>query len=541
MPASLPKNSGHLLYLISQNKPQQSIDLYNQQLQATGEHNYELLHQIGLALLKAGFQQKDPEIQLMTLFGASISAHDDAFYILEEMLQSPVPQLQLVALSTLSKAQNDRADKAMIRAMAAGHPLIRLEAAYQLCLKKHPQAVSQTESLMYKMPSEILPLFPQLFAAVGDAHATRILKRMMNDPSEEVRIATVAAVTKQGRDDFLPQIRKLSSQQSYAQQEICAKALGIFQDENSKAKLQKMAQSQFPYVRMAAWEALEETGDNDALLKIKAAAEQEDLFAIQLLANREGSEELLHNLMNHPKLQVRINAGIVLLHRQDPRSTKGLAEILIRDKRDLGFSTISTPGGSMTAYKATPSAGELLKDEAESYAENIQIKEEILTLALDLPEESFLQVAEGILSAGQNELIPKVIQLLGELQTEKAVDLLKKYYQKPGAPLIRHYCNLALYQLKEEGPYAQCLRDWVKSQNKIGLIQFRPLALWDKRDIDAPYILTPEETSRLLVDSMQAFASLHDKEGIEILLDAIRDGNAKNRYALAGLLVRATQ
>jgi len=43
------------------------------------------------------------------------------------------------------------------------------------------------------------------------------------------------------------------------------------------------------------------------------------------------------------------------------------------------------------------------------------------------------------------------------------------------------------------------------------------------------------------LQSFEAIAEKHDLEGIDILLDAIHDGNEKNRYALAGLLLKALQ
>jgi hypothetical protein len=53
--------------------------------------------------------------------------------------------------------------------------------------------------------------------------------------------------------------------------------------------------------------------------------------------------------------------------------------------------------------------------------------------------------------------------------------------------------------------------------------------------------LTPEETSKLLVDSYMTIASRRNEKSITFLLEAIQQGNPINRYALMGLLMRATE
>ena len=53
--------------------------------------------------------------------------------------------------------------------------------------------------------------------------------------------------------------------------------------------------------------------------------------------------------------------------------------------------------------------------------------------------------------------------------------------------------------------------------------------------------LTPQETSRLLVDAFEAFVSAQDDKGVDMLISVIQSGNTKNKYALIGLLMRAIQ
>ena len=55
------------------------------------------------------------------------------------------------------------------------------------------------------------------------------------------------------------------------------------------------------------------------------------------------------------------------------------------------------------------------------------------------------------------------------------------------------------------------------------------------------FTLTPKETSRLLIEAYETLAESHEMEGIDLLIEAIRLGHKKNRYALAGLLLKAIQ
>jgi hypothetical protein len=129
--------------------------------------------------------------------------------------------------------------------------------------------------------------------------------------------------------------------------------------------------------------------------------------------------------------------------------------------------------------------------------------------------------------------------LLEQQHSPQAIALLKKHQQRAGAPLIRSYCTLSLYRLGEEGPYGEILCNWVEKQVDADLIQLRPLVPWDIDGELTSYQITPHETSRLLVEAFETFALRQDNRGINALLNAVRCGTTKNKYALAGLLMRA--
>jgi HEAT repeat protein len=539
MPPSSPQ-VGRLLFLIQQGEHTQALKLYQAIFQEKGQHDFEVLHQMGLGILDYGFRASDPESQLLALFGASVSAYEDAYYIVEESLKSRYPQIQLIAIEALARFQNDRSDQALLRALGSPYLIIRYEAVHQLCKKKHPHAVSQAESLMYKTPKALLAIYPPLFACVGDTQSTRILRRLLNHSSDSVRLAVILSAAEYERDDLLPQIRLQTSHLHFAQQEACAYALGILKDEHALVKLQKLSQSHSSTVALAAQLALYRLGQEEAVQAIEQAAQKEDLFAIAALGQVVDHPRVLLDLCKQANLQIRLNAVIALLEQHHPAALEYIHEVLIRDQRDLAFTSQKSPGQSLKAWKVTPSASQLFKEEDRSeYEEHLALKKSLLDKVRELSETHFITLAHQIFIQQQNDLVPYTVNLLEDLSSQAAIECLKQHQQQLGAPLVRNYCTLALYRLQEPGPYGEQLRQWIKTQSQTQLIRFKPFSPWEIGK--NTYTITPEETSQLLITCFEAFAIQQDTQGIETLIEAMATGHAKNKYALAGLLLRATQ
>lgn len=536
-----PARTSRVFYLIHSGHYEDAIRIYQEEYARKNQQSFDVLQQIGLGILKEGSRSKDPEILLLTLFGAAISNDEQALRIIEDGLDSPHPQLQLAALNLLAQNQNDTAEDAMKSAMSSQYLPIRLEAIYLLAARQNPVATIQAECLMYKVPEAAQPLFPQIFAMASNEQATKLLKRLLSHSSIAVRIAAITSCAKFGRDDMLPRIRLLSSHLNFTQQEACASALGLMKDEASATKLEQMSRSKNPEVSLASLQALYRLGRLDTRQKVEKLALNGDLFAIRVLGEMPGSEAVLLGLMKNNNIHIRINAALALLERNHPGSLSGLIELLIRDHRDLAFTPVESSGHAFSALRAISSASHLLKDNPLADEISTGIRENILVKARALPEKDFLALADYLLEKQQADLISVLIRLVEEIDTSNSIALLKKHQQKFGAPLVRHYCNLALYRLKQQGPYGENLRAWVKEKKHLDLISFRPMVPWEMRTHLCNYQLTPKETSRLLVEAFEAFASQQDEQGIDVLVDAILNGNPKNKYALAGLLIRATQ
>jgi hypothetical protein len=143
----------------------------------------------------------------------------------------------------------------------------------------------------------------------------------------------------------------------------------------------------------------------------------------------------------------------------------------------------------------------------------------------------------------QGELIPLLISLMENLQTPEAIELLVAKAQSAGAPLTRAYCNLSLLRLKKGEQYKTAVLNWITLKKNTELIRFRPMLPWNVRlsDKASAFELTPEENSRLLIECYGTIVQEHDDHSIDIILDGLKNGHAKNRFVLAGLLIQAIQ
>lgn len=536
-----PAIKSRILNVMHKDDAKLAFSLYRDYCKQMGKQDFELLQQLCLTLLEQGTRSSDPEIALLTLYGAGISANEKMIPILADAISSPIPQLQLIALHFLAELQNDEADAAMKKALSSPMLLTRLEAVHYLALRKSPIAADQAEALMHKLDSELRPIFPSFFISIGTPRAMKLFRQLLNDCNERVRIEAILAAAEKHRDDLSGQIRKLATHHSYAQQEACAFALGSLRDESAGPQLEALTRSTNPQVRITAAWALKQIGNAEKVSIIEDAAKSGDPFAIALLGSIEGSENLLYGLTKNDNIHIRLNASIALLELEDSRCIAPLMEVVIHDARDLAFAKVNSPGHALTCWRAIPSAQHNLSENQIAIELSNRLREAIITKIADINSDVFLQVAELVFKADQNELVPIVVALLENIRSPDAINLLKSHQQKLGSPFIRHFCNLALFRMKIPGPYGDNVRRWIAQQHQEDLIKLRPFVPLELRGSDAAYQLSPEETSGLLVQSFEALAQAQDEESIEVLLRAIHEGNAKNKYALAGLLLRAIQ
>jgi hypothetical protein len=144
--------------------------------------------------------------------------------------------------------------------------------------------------------------------------------------------------------------------------------------------------------------------------------------------------------------KVQFNACLSLLKLGDPRCLKVIFTFLLRDSRDFAFSTVYSVGNSLMAFKVIASAKQHQEKDSpyDLIALALNVREMMLRECIELPEESFLEIANILFESRQTELIPLLIHLMENLQTPRVISLLKEKAEITGAPMTRAYCNLAL-------------------------------------------------------------------------------------------------
>lgn len=535
-------NKSQIPYLMQAKEVEKSINLYFDYYETLGKHDFEILQQMALILLEHGAHSQDREIQLLSIYGCGVASVSSSLDVLEAGIKSNHAETQIASIQYLGRLQDDRSDELLVKAMSSEFFFARMEAAFHLASRKHRSSVGQIESLMYRIPPQARFFFPQFFALIGTSDAIAILRHLIEDTYASVRVESLLSCARFGRDDLLPSVRNCITHLNVAEQESACYAIGILKDSKSLNKLKLLLNSSSSNVKLAAAKALYLLGDLETKEIVFDAAKKGDLFAISILAEIPEGKDLLASLCKHSDLTIRLNAGISLIKHHDPRCIDVLLEIFLRDSRDMGFIPSLSLGKTMLAFKPLFSSGQRPKDtffDVEGLS--FSLRQQILEETIHLPEESFLKIANFIFESKQNELIPFLILSLENLQTSKSIALLKEKSEEAGAPLLRAYCNLSLFRMRQEGHYKERLNDWILRHKDSEMIRFRPLVPMDQRLINSPYDLTPEDSSRLLVDSYQTLADTHDESSVNLLLKVLRDGNPKNRFVLAGLLLRTLQ
>jgi HEAT repeat protein len=532
----------HVAYLMQSKEIDSAIELYEEYKTSLGRHDFEILQRMAMIILEQGVRSADHEVQLLSLFGAAIAGLESSIDILEQGVRSTNGETQMASIQFLARMQDDRCDELLTKAMASPFLMARMEAGFHLASRKHRKATGHIEALMYRIPHEFWFYFPQFFALIGTADAIGILRQLMEDTNPMVRVEAILCAARYGRDDLLTKIRAHATHLHPDEQEAAACALGILKDSKSIPQLQKLSTSPSTNVQLAALRSLYILGEASVLEKVIGIAKTGNLFAIELLGDMPGSEEFLTSLLENDTINIRMNAAMALLKRRDPRALPVIEEILLRDTRDLGFQPHASVGHSLTAWKVVPSLE--LHQKAlpyDLYGVSLNLREQLLIQCIELPQNRFLHVAHRIFDTRQYDLVPLLVALLENHQTDETIKLLKQKAHQAGSPQIRAYCNLSLFRLNQPGPYEKAVRDWIFQAKATEMIRFRPSIPFNMRNADSPYELTPEESSRLLIEAYQTLSDRHDTQAIDMLLGAIKEGNPKNRYALAGLLIRAIQ
>ncbi len=527
-------SEGHLQFLLQQGQADTVVRLTQNADQPPLSPT--LLRSLALALLKQGIHERDPETQLLALFGAAFSCNEHAYEILAIGLQSPFLPMQLLAVQGIARLQSDRSEALLVKAMGSPFPLVRLEALELLADLQNPLTLSLAEALFWKAPRPLLLFYPPILAKMGTKPATMKLRRFLSDPSLDMRVAALLHIHALAREDLLPCVRSKLLSASLPEQEAAAFVVGSLGDNRLVAPLQTLSSSKDVFVRLSAANALLSLGEEKAFQVIQSEVEQKNCYAISLLSQWQDPLSHLPPLMQDKDPSVRLNACIASLQMGSPIPLSFCREVLLQDPKQTLLTSQPSPGTCLVSFALTPTytiPSALLPAALEH---DSKIKERIMTHLHGQDRTAFFSVADALVQARREELLPSLMTLLQEDGSPQALGWLSRHAEALGAPFIRNFCLLTLYRIQKKQEWGKMLREWAKEKNQTFFLQLEQKGSKKER-----YLLTPEQTSGLLIQIFETFAAERDPEGIQVLLEAIASGHPKNRYVLAGLLLRATE
>jgi HEAT repeat protein len=493
--------------------------------------DHAVLEHLGIVLLRSGLQSKDSQDQLLTLIGASIAGHEATREILHRACRSSHPLVQIHALQGLAAFTDEETDREMI--MACGSPWlpVRLIAAQILASKRSPHVVVQVEAMLSKLPWQVHPYLPSLLARVNTPEAIRLCEHQLASRFLPVRVAAVDALRQAGRDDCCDRFREMATHDTGPQAEACARALAALGDGSAVPVLEKLLDSPELTTRLAAACGLRALGHEEAFEMVRAEARAGNPFAIIALSPHRQELDLLRELVQKPSLPVRIHAALALLRQRDPACLPMVRQMLRPGLSMPAIEPLWSPGQALSAYS-------FRLPTLEDLPRLASFKESLLMQAIELPEEAFLALAQEVLEDRQPELVPIAVRLLENLQTPDALQLLRQERQRAGAPLSRIAAALALYRAGEPGPWEQQLLSWLWQQSQHQLIQLKEEPKWDPEKLSSEYELSPEQTSQLIIESLESLVQRQSDQAALLVLEWLRKGHPRNRYVLAGILMR---
>lgn len=502
-------------------------------------HRPHLLMHMAKNLLNEGLQHSDIKIQLLSVFASKIAGYEKCTSLLKQALLSPYPEVQLAALHTLSNFDSEEAIETIQKAFSSNFYLVRIEACYILAQKKRLESIEQIEAFFHKAPDEVKPYFCRLFAFLGNPSSLNYLKNALISSQIDMRLQAILQSAAFQRREMIPYIKQVLTHPNFKEQEAALFALSQLKDESSIKMFEQLLDSPFENVGLMASFALYHLGQFKQAGHIEKYAKKDNLFAIHLLGQMATDPSLLKEKLLSRSAHVRFNAFLSLLERKEKGILGLLKDYLFQEEHDLGFYPIFSNGMSMQAIKVFSGLSKQIALNPHLAQSSYQTRLYLLTKAFEYDEEELLPIAEMVLKSNETQLIPIVVHMLETLKSPKAVTLLKHFQQKMGAPFVRMYCNLALFHLKEKGNYFNELKIWLEKHLDQDFIQLK--ATDETLSFEKKYELTPEEKSQLLIESTLLLAQSDQQGCLDLLLNAISKTKKENRYALAGLLMKALE
>ncbi|MBM3202109.1 MAG: HEAT repeat domain-containing protein [Chlamydiae bacterium] len=536
------KDYRQISYLISTEQHEKALDAYLAIYEEKGRHDFQVLEHLGSTIIEKGAESQDPEDQMLSLYGMSICGSIAGNHLLYSFLKSPNAMVQAAALQLVSQMFDDESEKILLKALNSPFFMIRMEALFHLAARRSSKTFEQIQSIQSLVPRFFHPYFADFYALDRSECSLVELKKMVSDSREEMRISALLAILKYGMEDLRYVISPILSQTNPIELETVAFTLGIMKDMSSVENLKKLTDFPQTEVRLSALFALCKLGYSDYQSPIEALAKKRNLFAISILGQLNFGSQTLIALLQDEEVTVRLSATLSLLKQRNPVVMPYLLDLFDINRNTTCLLPVYSSGRTMSYWQLVP-AKSITNPTAKKncIAFTSMFLENLLPEALELGEKPFIQLSSALFAKRQDWLVPKIVRLLENLQSPLAIELLKEKSELLGAPLIRAYANLALFRIGQDTSSKEMLIKWLLSEKKTEMIRFRPM-MEETLSIaqeEPSYQLTPEETSGFLIEALDALSQKRDEKNIIYLLTLMKDGHPKNRFTLAGLLLRS--
>lgn len=530
-----------ILYQFARGRIEQGITEYLEYYENSKVHDLQLLERLAQLLLEKGCSSNDMQEQILALYGIRTARTRVPLSHFYPLLRSPHPAIQAATIQVLSDMHDDSIDDMIASALKSDYLLVRIEALYYLAQRQSKQTIGQLEALLNLLHPKARPFFTELYGMCGTQESISRLRQLINDRDLQVRLSALIATAKYGHDELIPTIRLLLNHCDPALKEASSTVLGMLQDTQSKTALVTASESPFQETKLSALLALCYLGDLEKIPQVEALAQDGNLFATYALHRLTGTEKTLDQLLNHSDINVKVNAALALLE-QGNIHPRYIIDFLSLDPEVIVCGPHFSIGHTLACYKVWNPLAWKNEERKRAQAMMIEMQSSVLEKSINLPEDSFMEIARAVFKRKQAHLIPLLVRLLENKRTHSALALLEEKSQAMGSPFVRAYSLLALYRLGHSDILSQQFIDWVHNQKGDELLQFRILKERENVGLNtepSPYKLTPEEKSALFLEALESIAVRHEENSTSFILKTIRDGHYKNRFALAGMLLKS--
>lgn len=501
---------------------------------------HEIVHRTS-NILEEGLKSKDPEETLISLYGLSVSDYTPSAQSMLEVLKKKNFYTQSYLLQVLQKNLNSSTEEILTQAGHSSFFPIRLQALYQLTQRQEINSLNKIQALKQKLHKSYHFVFTPLIASHRSKESEDELKKMLKEPSTSLRASVLLAIGEQQLTSLLPEVKKAFTHVNPVEKEAAIFALSHYPDLKLHDLLKKETSSTNKHLALASYVALFNLGFIEYKEKILSFAKQNNPFALLLLHEIGDESQTLIKALKNPDETIQINALWGLLRYKDPRALPALEKVLQMNPLNQIINVEHSPAN--TLHHLSIDSPTIDNDDVfeQEIAVTLHMKKMFLSFLRQYPEKDALPFCKKILASNKHPFQRELIHIIESFDSENSLALLRSLSHSIGAPLKRGYALTALYRKSTKPADQDRFYKWLKVQSSDTIIQFSKTANPLSSLYVKPYELSPEEHTGLTTEALLTASASHEEKYLKLIIELFNTCHKKNRYALAGILMKAVQ